>query len=68
MATSYEIGFAHGNRAGGTNNHKPASLNLERYNAGFQAGMAAHHESTRLQRAQAAWLNLPKATRGPRPE
>lgn len=68
MATSYEIGFTHGNRAGGTNNHKPGSQNIQQYNAGFQAGMAAYHAATSLQRAQAAWLNQPKATRGPRPE
>lgn len=68
MATSYEIGFSHGNKAGGTNNHKAGTLNLDQYNAGFQAGMTAFHKATALQRAQSAWLNQSKATRGPRPE
>ena len=67
MATSYEIGYSHCNRAGGTNNHKPGALNLEQYNDGFQAGMRAYHAATALQRAQDAWMNQPKATRGPRP-
>lgn len=68
MATSQEIGFTHGNQAGGTHNYKPGHLNREQYDAGFQSGLAAYHEATRLQREQAAWLNQPKATRGPRPE
>ena len=63
MATSYEIGYSHGNRAGGTNNHKPGALNLEQYNAGFQAGMSAYHAATALQRAQDAWMNQPNITR-----
>ncbi len=68
MATSYEIGFSHGNRAGGTNNFKPGNLDAPQYREGFLAGTAAHHEATKLQRAKDAWRNQPKATRGARPE
>ncbi|MBO1249427.1 hypothetical protein J1777_06190 [Comamonas denitrificans] len=73
MSKSYEIGFNHGNNYGSTNNYKPANRKAggqsrRDYDEGFSAGMATHHESTRLEREQLAWLNKPKATRGPRPE
>lgn len=73
MSKSYEIGFSHGNTYAGTLGYKPGNRKsggsaLREYDAGFDAGMSAHHESTRLQRAQLAWLNEPKKTRGPRPQ
>lgn len=73
MNKSYETGFEHGNSGNGTNGYKPGNRkggggSFIQYNAGFQAGWLAHHEATRKQREQQAWLNKPKATRGPRPE
>ena len=73
MSKSYELGFSHGNNSGGTNNYRPANRkvggqSLKDYGDGFSAGMAAHHEATRMERRQSAWLNQPKATRGERPE
>ena len=73
MSKSYEIGFNHGNSGNGTNGYKPGNRKVDgerftQYSAGFQAGMSAHHEATRKQREQLAWLNKPRATRGPRPE
>ena len=69
---SYEIGFTNGNNFGGTNNYKPANRKVggksrADYDAGFQAGMSAHHDATRLQRQQLASLNRPKLTRGTPP-
>lgn len=71
MSKSYEIGFQHGNSGNGTNGYKPGNRKgegLGQYNNGFQSGMSAHHDATRKQREQLAWLNKPTATRGPRPE
>lgn len=73
MSKSYEIGFNDGNSYATTNGYKPGKRlvggeSRNHYDAGFQAGMAAHHEATRKQREQLAWLNKPKATRGSRPE
>jgi hypothetical protein len=70
---SYEIGFSHGNSGKRTSAYKPGQRKVggqsrAQYDAGFDAGTAAHHEATRLERQQLAWLNLPRATRGPRPE
>lgn len=72
MSKSYEIGFQHGNSGKGTNGYNPGNRkaggeNLKQYDAGFRAGWDAHHEATRLQRKQLAWLNQPRATRGARP-
>ena len=66
MNKSYEIGFTHGAAGNGTNGYKPANRkneSFEQYGAGFQAGMAAHHESTAGLRAELAKLNLPKSAR-----
>ena len=65
MATSYEIGYSHGNRAGGTNNHKPGALNLEQYNAGFQAGerIPRCHISAARSRRMALISRRPRAAR-----
>lgn len=73
MTKSYKIGFEHGKSGNGTNGYKPGNRkaggeSFAQYSAGFQTGMSAHHEATRTQREQLAWLNKPKATRGPRPE
>ena len=67
MATSYEIGYSHGNRAGGTNNHKPGALNLEQYNAGFQAGMSALSTLPHLCSALKTHGLISRRPRGPRP-
>lgn len=54
-------GYAPGNRvAGGTARTE--------YDKGFMRGMSDRHEATAKDRAQLAWLNQPKATRGQRPE
>lgn len=73
MSKSYQIGFDHGNTGATTSGYKPGNRSVggesrNQYDAGFQAGMAAYHDATRKQREQRAWLNKPKATRGPRPE
>lgn len=73
MSKSYEIGFKHGASGNGTNgykpgNRKPSGERYTQYNAGFSAGAAVYHAATRQRREQLAWLNKPKATRGPRPE
>ena len=64
---AFEAGFTHGNSPAGTNGYRPgnrtAAGTLDAYNAGFQSGMAAHHEATRSQRSELAALNAPRVER-----
>lgn len=72
MSKSYATGFKHGSSGSGTNAYKPGKRkpggkSLAEYNAGFADGWMENHEATRKLRQELAWLNLPKATRGPCP-
>jgi hypothetical protein len=72
MTKSFDIGFSDAfDAAGSTNGYKPGNRkvggrSLAEYDAGFQAGMMLHHEKCRPMSEYLAWLNQPKATRGPR--
>jgi hypothetical protein len=63
----YSIGFAHGNRAGGTRNFKPGNRKpgghaFNEYKRGFLDSSLTYHEA----REKLARLNLPKERRNPR--
>lgn len=74
MSKSFEIGFKSAfNAFGSTKAYKPGNRkvggqSLIDYDAGFEAAMLASHEKSRAMREWLAWLNEPKATRGPRPQ
>lgn len=63
MNKSFQIGFAHGNSANGTRGYAPANRLADsktQYDAGFQAGMAAHHEATASLRVELSKAQPPE--------